>query len=143
MAKKTNGGWFSGILSAFASLFGAKPKGETRSAIQTSSSARRVAGHWPVWVELSKTTREQFPPHEDSALTLRFSLSDMPLLRSVGINKRDFDGSYVSDKQAALVQVPERLVEELMNRVEPPVYVEAFLDGASIGSRKFGIPLRF
>ncbi|QDQ26844.1 hypothetical protein FNU76_10965 [Chitinimonas arctica] len=138
------GNWFSTILSAFASLFGAKPAQKTdHSPIQHTRVARRMAGHWPVWVELSKTTREQRPPRPDSMLSLRFSASDGPLLRSLKIQSRDFEGSYVEEKKAALVQLPERLVEELMRGGDNPVYVEAFLDGETLGSRKFDIPLRY
>ena len=137
--------WFSRLLSAFSSLFssGAAKEPGARSPVQTTSQARRMAGHWPVWIELSKTTREQHPPRDDSALTLRFSATDGPLLKSMGINTRDFNGSYVPDKNAGLVQIPERLVQELMRKTDSAVFVEAFLDGESLGARKFTIPLRF
>ncbi|WP_269531597.1 hypothetical protein [Chitinimonas sp. BJYL2] len=137
--------WFSNLLNAFTGLFGIKSASAEaeKSALTGSRQFRRTAGHWPVWIELGKTTREQTPPHDDSCFTLRFSASDAPLLRSLGIQSRDFDGIYVSDKQSAVVQLPERLVEELGKHVDPPVYVEAFLDGQPLGSRKFSLPLRF
>lgn len=144
MASKSDGNWFSRILGAFASLFGQKSAGASkRGQLQNSRQARRLAGHWPVWVELGKSTREQHSPREDSLLTLRFSATDAPLLRSLGINVRDFEGSYVPEKKSVLVQIPERLVQELMQNKASPVYVEAFLDGEPLGARKFNIPLQF
>ena len=145
MAKSNeSSSWFERMLNAFASLFqrqgAAKPQ---KSAIQNSRQSRHVAGHWPVHVEIGATTRSTMNVHDDSIVTLRFSASDAPLLKSMKIMSREFSGSYVPEKKAAIVQIPERLVQEIMRSQDTAVYVEGYLDGAPMGSRRFNIPLTF
>jgi hypothetical protein len=136
--------WFSRMLSAFSSLFGAAEKTQQkRSPIQNDSKTRHIAGHWPVHVELSASTREAHKPRDDSAFTLRFSASDAALLRSLRIHSKEFNGSHVPDKKAFVVQVPERLVQELLRNPNDPAYIEGFMDGEPLGTRRFTIPLTF
>ncbi|MBV8658770.1 MAG: hypothetical protein JO142_13180 [Burkholderiales bacterium] len=145
MAKgNDNSSWFERVLNAFASLFQSKDAAKPqRSAIQHSRQSRHVAGHWPVHVEIGATTRSSLTVHDDSMVTLRFSASDAPLLKSMKIMSREFSGSYVPEKKAAIVQIPERLVQEIMRNQDSAVYVEGYLDGEPMGSRRFNIPLTF
>lgn len=139
-----NTSWLSRVLAAFSSLF--KPKGsqqQQRSAIQPTRKMRHVAGHWPVYVELGATTREAHKPRDDSVFTLRFSASDAPLLKSLKIAAREFNGSYAAEKKAFVVQIPERLVQELLRNPNEAAYVEGFLDGTPLGTRRFNIPMSF
>ncbi|QNM95565.1 hypothetical protein [Chitinimonas koreensis] len=138
-------GWFARMLSAFSGLFSARGKGagQRQGHAQPSRNIRRIAGHWPVWVEFSKSTREAHELRHDSAVSLRFAASEAGLLRSLKITTREFNGVYVAEKKQALVQVPERLVEEVMRNPNEPVYVEGFVDGETLGVRRFGIPLSF
>lgn len=136
--------WFSRVLAAFSALF--KPKDaqqQQRTAIQPTRKMRHVAGHWPVYVELSASTREAHKPRDDSVFTLRFGASDAPLLKSLKINAREFNGSYAAEKKAFMVQVPERLVQELLRNPAEAAHVEGYIDGTPLGTRRFTIPLTF
>ncbi|WP_374354374.1 hypothetical protein [Chitinimonas sp.] len=136
--------WLSRVLAAFSSLFTQKDAGQKKTAsTPPSRKSRHIAGHWPVYIELCNSTRETHKPGDDSVFTLRFSASDAPLLKSLKIQAREFNGSYVPEKKAFIVQVPERLVQELTRNADEACHVEGFVDGASVGSRRFNIPLSF
>ncbi|MBV8465758.1 MAG: hypothetical protein JO218_07405 [Burkholderiales bacterium] len=144
MARTDNRSWLSRVLEAFSALFRTKSSSNAqRSTIQNTTKMRQVAGHWPVWVELSKSTQESHKPKENSIFTLKFSASDGPLLKSLKITAREFTGSYVPEKKSFVVQVPERLVQELMRHQETPAFVEGFMDGETLGVRRFTIPLSY
>jgi hypothetical protein len=132
------------VLEAFSALFRTNSSsGQQRSAVQSSTKMRQVAGHWPVWVELSSSTREAHKPKDDSIFTLKFSASDGPLLKSLKITAREFNGTYVPEKKSFVVQVPERLVQELMRHQDTPAFVEGYMDGETLGVRRFTIPLSY
>jgi hypothetical protein len=144
VARTDNRSWLSRVLEAFSALFRTKSSSNAqRSAVQTTTKMRHVAGHWPVWVELSSATRESHRPKDDSIFTLKFSASDAGLLKSLKITAREFTGTYVPEKKSFVVQVPERLVQELMRHQESPAFVEGYMDGEPLGVRRFIIPLSY
>jgi hypothetical protein len=137
-----NSSWFSRVLEAFSSLFKPKDAAQPKRA-PASRQSRHIAGHWPVHVELGAATREAHKPGDNTTMTLRFSASDAPLLKSLRIQSREFNGNYVPEKKAFVVQMPERLVQTLLRDPNEAVFIEGYIDGTSLGSRRFNIPLTF
>lgn len=134
------------VLDAFISMFSSADKRADKKKQATTSgnsrTRRHVAGHWPVWIELSKRTQEAYKPADGAAFTLIFS-ADADLLRSLKIKSREFNGSYIAEKKSFLVQIPERLLQELMRHQNEAHFVDGYINGEALGSRRFTLPLVF